>query len=133
LGRNEPKRLPRVLIIEDSALIAVLLEELVLECGCEVVGLASNIESARQAIAQHDYDAVLLDIGLHGGKSFDIADVLLERSVPFAFVTACHEILESRHRKVPVVPKPFSSTLLMNTVKSLVQLVDRPQQRRLQA
>ena len=125
------ERLPRVLIIEDTVLIAVLLEELVRECGCEVVGLATDIESARQAVARRDYDAVLLDIGLHEGKSFDIADVLLERSVPFAFVTAYHDILEPRHRKVPVVSKPFSTTLLMNTVKSLVQLVDLPQQSRL--
>lgn len=133
LGQKEAKRLPRILIIEDSALIAALLEELVLECGCDVVGLASNIESARLAIAKRDYDAVLLDICLHEGKSFDIADVLLERSVPFAFVTACHEILEPRHRRVPVIPKPFSTTLLMNTVKVLVQLVDEPQQCRLRA
>ena len=125
------ERLPRVLIIEDTVLIAVLLEELVRECGCEVVGLATDIESARQAVARRDYDAVLLDIGLHEGKSFDIADVLLERSVPFAFVTAYHDISEPRHRKVPVVSKPFSTTLLMNTVKSLVQLVDLPQQSRL--
>jgi len=119
---------PRVLIIEDTVLIAVLLEELVRECDCEVVGLATDTESARQAVARRDYDAVLLDIGLHEGKSFDIADVLLERDVPFAFVTAYHDILEPRYRKVPIVSKPFSSTLLMNTVNSLVQFADQPQQ-----
>jgi len=58
------ERLPRVLIIEDTVLIAVLLEELVRDCGCEVAGLAANVESARRARRQHDYDAVLLDIGL---------------------------------------------------------------------
>ena len=120
--------MPRVLIIEDTVLIAVLLEELVRECDCEVVGLATDTESARQAVARRDYDAVLLDIGLHEGKSFDIADVLLERDVPFAFVTAYHDILEPRCRKVPIVSKPFSSTLLMNTVNSLVQFADQPQQ-----
>ena len=120
--------MPRVLIIEDTVLIAVLLEELVRECDCEVVGLATDTESARQAVARRDYDAVLLDIGLHEGKSFDIADVLLERDVPFAFVTAYHDILEPRYRKVPIVSKPFSSTLLMNTVNSLVQFADQPQQ-----
>lgn len=118
-------RLPRVLIIEDTVLIAMLLEEIVRECGCEIAGLAFNIESARQAIGRHNYDAVLLDIGLDEGKSFDIADLLLERGVPFAFVTAYHDILEPRHQGVPIVRKPFSTTLLMNTVKSLLQLVDR--------
>src|SRR3974377_1537904 len=121
------ERLPRVLIIEDTVLIAVLLEELVRECDCEVVGLATDTESARQAVARRDYDAVLLDIGLHEGKSFAIADVLLERDVPLPFVTAYHDILEPRYRKVPIVSKPFSSTLLMNTVNSLVQFADQPQ------
>jgi response regulator of citrate/malate metabolism len=59
LGQKEAKRLSRILIIEDSALIAALLEELVLECGCDVVRLASNIESARLAIAKCDYDALM--------------------------------------------------------------------------
>ncbi len=111
----------------------MFLEEIVRECGCEIAGLAFNIESAREAVGRRDYDAVLLDIGLQGGTSFDIADVLLERGVPFAFVTGYHDILEPRHQKVPIVPKPFSSTMLVNTVKGLVHLVERPRQSRLGA
>ncbi len=130
---NGARHLPRVLIIEDTVLIAMLLEELVRECGCEVTELAYDIESARRAIARRDYDAVLLDIGLDAGKSFDIADVLLERGVPFAFVTAYHDILEPRHQKVPIVHKPFSTAVFMNTVKGLLRLVDAAQQFRLQA
>jgi DNA-binding response OmpR family regulator len=130
---NRARHLPRVLIIEDTVLIAMLLEELVRECGCEVTELAYDIESARRAIARRDYDAVLLDIGLDAGKSFDIADVLLERGVPFAFVTAYHDILEPRHQKVPIVHKPFSTAVFMNTVKGLLRLVDASQQFRLQA
>jgi DNA-binding response OmpR family regulator len=126
VSRKDAQRLPRVLIIEDTVLIAMLLEELVRECGCEVAELAFDLESARRAVARHDYDAVLLDIGLGAGKSFDIADVLLERGVPFAFITAFHNILEPRHQNVPIVHKPFSTTVLMNTVKSLVQLVHLP-------
>ena len=49
---------------QHTMLIAMLLEELVRDCGCEVAGLAANVESARRARRQHDYDAVLLDIGL---------------------------------------------------------------------
>ena len=128
VDQNQAKHLPRVLIIEDTLLIAMLLDELVRECGCEIAQVASDLESARRAVARRDYDAVLLDIGLDAGKSFDIADVLLERGVPFAFVTAYHDILEPRYRKVPIVSKPFSSTLLMNTVNSLVQFADQPQQ-----
>ena len=133
VDQNQAKHLPRVLIIEDTLLIAMLLEELVRECGCEIAQVASDLESARQAVARRDYDAVLLDIGLDAGKSFDIADVLLERGVPFAFVTAYHDILEPRHQKVPVVAKPFNTASLMNTVKSLVQIMDLPQRSRFRA
>jgi DNA-binding response OmpR family regulator len=131
VSRTEANHLPRVLIVEDTVLIAMLIEELVRECGCEIAGVAYDIESARQAVARRDYDAVLLDIGLDAGKSFDIADVLLERGVPFAFVTAYHDMFEPRHQKVPIVSKPFSTTSLMNTVKSLLQVVEAPQHFRL--
>jgi DNA-binding response OmpR family regulator len=130
---KQAKKLPRVLIIEDTVLIAMLLEELVRECGCEVAELAFDLESARRAVARHDYDAVLLDIGLDAGKSFDLADVLLERGVPFAFITAYHNIFEPRHQKVPIVSKPFSTTSLMNTVKSLLGTMEAPQQHRFRA
>lgn len=129
LGLNRAIHLPRVLIVEDTALIAMFLEDIVRECGCEVAGLAFNIETARQAVARANYDAVLLDIGLDGDTSFEIADLLLERGVPFAFVTAYHKILSPRHQKVPLILKPFSSASLMNTVRSLVQLLDCPQPR----
>jgi DNA-binding response OmpR family regulator len=130
IDKRSYPRWPRVLIIEDTMLIAMLLEELVRECGCEVVGPVLDIESARRAVARHDYDAVLLDIGLDAGKSFDIADVLLERNVPFAFVTAYHNVLEPRHQRVPIVTKPFRTVALMNTVKGLLGLLDNPQQSR---
>jgi CheY-like chemotaxis protein len=107
----------RVLIVEDTALIAMKIEELVRECGCEIAGIASRLKDARQAIARHNYDAVLLDVGLPGGKTFEIADMLAERAVPLAFVTAYQEALEPRHWKVPVVLKPFSSAVFTDTVE----------------
>jgi CheY-like chemotaxis protein len=118
---------PRVLIVEDTALVALMIKELVRECGCEIAGIASSLKDARQA--RHNYDAVLLDVGLPGGKTFEIADMLTESAVPFAFVTAYQEALEPRHWKVPVILKPFSTALFTDTVRMLTGLGDVPGKR----
>ena len=40
----------RILIIEHTLLIAILIEDIVCECGFEVAGHAGDIESARAAV-----------------------------------------------------------------------------------
>ncbi len=118
-------RRPRVLIVEDSLLIAMFIDEIAQSCGCDIAGTAYTLQEAREALARHDYDAVLLDIGLQTDRSFEIADVLSERKVPFAFLTAYEEILEPRHQNVPILLKPFSTDALVRTVHGLVGLKER--------
>jgi CheY-like chemotaxis protein len=100
---------PPVLIVEDTALVSIMIEELMPECGCEIAGIASSLKDARQAMARHNYDAVLLDVGLPGGKTFELADMLTERAVPFAFVTAYQDA-------------PFSTATFTDTVRMLTGL-----------
>jgi DNA-binding LytR/AlgR family response regulator len=52
-----------------------------------VSGKATTIAAARQELAKGNFDAVLLDIGLDGHSSAEVADVLLDMAVPIAFVT----------------------------------------------
>ena len=113
---------PRILIVEDTLLIAMFIDEIARFSGCDVAGISYTLQEAREALGRHDYDAVLLDIGLQSDRSFEIADVLLERNVPFAFLTAYEEILEPRHQNVPVLLKPFSTDALVRTILRLVGL-----------
>lgn len=77
----------RILVVEDEMLIAMLVEEMLLDLRCEVVGPVSTLDDALAAIRQHRLDGALLDANLHGRSSSPVADALLSRAVPFLLVT----------------------------------------------
>ena len=98
----------RVLVVEDEALIAMNLQEMLDALGCVVVAAATRVEEALAAVEDGGIDAVLLDVNLHGQPSFPVADALAAREVPFVFATGygVHALREDL-RDRPVLPKPF--------------------------
>ena len=90
-------RPPRILIVEDDLVIALMIEEFVREFGYAVSSVAGTVAMARQQIAQRNFGAVLLDINMEGEYQPETADILLEAEVPFAFVTGYDYVLEPRH------------------------------------
>src|SRR5438067_13075707 len=77
----------RILVVEDEALVAMMLEDMLAELGCEVVGPAMRLEEGLELARLNGLDAAVLDINLAGERSYPIADLLEERGVPHAFVT----------------------------------------------
>jgi len=111
---------PRILIIEDEFLIALLIEEMSRHLGYRVSGIAHNVTAARMALKKRDFDAVLLDINLDGRAGPDIADLLAKMAIPFAFVTGYEYAIEPRHEAVPILEKPFSPSELRAFLERLV-------------
>ena len=81
------ERSPRILIIEDELLIALMIEEMVREIGYRVSGVAHTMAMAGRELAKRNYDAVLLDFNIDGRYHAKIADQLTGWGIPFAFVT----------------------------------------------
>ena len=115
-----PRAPPRVLIIEDQMLIDNLVDDIVSELGYAVSGMAAAAAAAHQEFVKRNFDAVLLEIGLDGPYSPEIADVLLETGIPFAFVTAYDGPFEARHADVPLLRKPFTADQLRVLLEKLV-------------
>ena len=113
-------RSPRILIVEDELLIAVLIGEMVREIGYRVSGTAPTIAMARLEFAKRNFDAVLLDLNLDGQQHPETADLLLEYGVPFAFVTGYDYLVEPRHEKIPILQKPFTPIQLRALLETLV-------------
>lgn len=111
---------PRILIIVDELLIALLVEEMIRDIGFRVSGIARTTADGRVAIARRNFDAVLLDLNLDGQYHPETADILLELGIPFAFVTGCDYLLEPRHEKIPVLQKPFTPAQLHALLLTLV-------------
>lgn len=98
----------RILVVEDEPLVALdILTELEAS-GHRPVGPAASVSSALQAIREEVLDFVLLDGNLNGEAVDDVADLLQQRGIPFAFVTgADRSHLPERHQARRLVGKPF--------------------------
>lgn len=104
-----PERLAglRILVVEDEPLVAMLIEDLLLELGCTVVGPAATVAQAL-ALADTRLDGALLDVNLGAEQSYPVADKLAADGVPFAFVTGYgRHGLTGQHTERPTIPKPF--------------------------
>jgi CheY-like chemotaxis protein len=104
---------PRVLIVEDEAVIAMALELLLEELGCSIVGIAGNVQQALEMATKGDFDLAFLDVNLNGQKAHVLPGVLERRNKPFAFVTGygAQGVLAA-HAAAPLVTKPFSKATL---------------------
>ncbi|HEX4298038.1 MAG TPA: response regulator [Devosia sp.] len=111
-----------VLIVEDEALVAMMMEELVRELGVTDVHVCGDVASALELARLADIDCAVLDIRLRDGSSIEVADALAARGVPFMFSTGSDsEALEGRHAGRPFIGKPFRdddfTTLLLDTCR----------------
>jgi DNA-binding response OmpR family regulator len=114
----------RVLIVEDEALIGMLLEDGLLEAGAEVVGPACSVKEALELIdraaADGGLSAAVLDINLEGETVSPVADRLAALSVPFVFATGYGEgYNRGPHAAAPIVAKPFDGDQVTDIVKTL--------------
>ncbi len=111
----------RVFLIEDEVLIALLLEDMVLALGYEVVVGAATLDEAIAAARTGDFDLALLDLNLGGKLTYPVADILKARRVPFAFVTGYGSAgVLAAYTGVPVLEKPFRQEDLKTVIAQLL-------------
>ncbi len=77
----------RVLVVEDEALVAMLIEDFLVEFGCDMVGPFGTVASALEAARAEAFDFALLDVNLQGDKVYPVAELLTERHIPFVFLS----------------------------------------------
>jgi len=100
----------RVLLIEDEALVAMLLEDTLIDLGFSVIDTVSRLETAIEAVERGGFDVAILDVNLNGQPAYAIADRLRERAVPFVFATGYGaQGIDPGYRSVPVLQKPFGA------------------------
>lgn len=107
--------------MEDELFVAMLVEDLLADLGCQIVGPASSAGEAMTVAGREDFDFALLDVNLGDGEtSFDIAELLKGRGVPFAFVTGYGEQgVRADLRDVPVLSKPIDPRQLARVIERL--------------
>ena len=111
---SQPLSARRVLLVEDEALVAMLLETILEDMGCIPVGPAATVEEGLVMAADPaPLDAALLDVNIAGREVFPIAEALKARGVPFVFSTGYGESgLPDAWRGHPTVQKPFAESAI---------------------
>lgn len=118
-----PGRL-RVLIVEDEAIVAMMLEDMVADLGHEVAGVASRLDQAISSAGALDIGLAIVDLNLNGERTYPVADVLSGRGVPFVFATGYGpEGLAPHWRGAPVLRKPFQSHELESAIAEALSRV----------
>ncbi len=110
IGLSETKS--RVLIVEDEALVAMLLEDMLIDAGYAVSGTVSAIPQALDFVADAagDFDVAILDINLRGKPIFPVAEALVAAGKPFVFATGYGAgSLPEAWRNRPTLQKPFGA------------------------
>ncbi|MGA2943795.1 MAG: response regulator [Xanthobacteraceae bacterium] len=104
---------PRVLLVEDEALVGIMIQECLTEFGFRITGPVCTASEALSAAREGHFDAAILDINLGDGSVYRVAEILTERGVPFIFVTGYDsDSVDSRFQDVPVLQKPIERQML---------------------
>ena len=110
----------RVLVVEDEMMVSMLIEDMLGELGCKVVGPASRLDEAMALVEEADLDCAVLDVNLGGQPIFPLADLLRSKGAPFAFATGYGDAgLRDVDKGSPVLQKPFRESDLARVLGEL--------------
>jgi CheY-like chemotaxis protein len=72
----------RILVIEDEALIGMMLASMLEDLGCIVLGPATHVAEALAGAADMQIDAAIVDLNLNGVSALPVTEVLRQRGIP---------------------------------------------------
>jgi CheY-like chemotaxis protein len=112
----------RILVIEDSPVVAPYAVDVLGDLGCEVVGPAPNMAAARKLVEQGEFDAALMDVHIRGERVFPLCDMLEAQGVPYILTSGygdwkVPEKLEDR----PRLQKPYTIDDVEKALKKLLR------------
>ncbi|MEO5598992.1 MAG: HWE histidine kinase domain-containing protein [Novosphingobium sp.] len=112
-----------VLLVEDSLIIALDAEDILLRMGAVKVISDGTVAGAVAAIESEELDFAILDINLGDHNSFPIADRLDTLGIPFLFATGYGEQakLPERHRARLVLQKPYTIQMMARGIPQMLR------------
>lgn len=117
----------RVLVLEDDFYLAGDTERALRLVGATVLGPSATDDGGVEIVCSADVSCAVLDVNLGGGPTFRTADALLEKDVPFVFVTGYDDdVIPGRFEAVKRLRKPVE---LRQMVREVAQICTRSQGR----
>jgi CheY-like chemotaxis protein len=106
----------RILIVEDEALVADMLQMMLEDLDMVVVGPAGTVEQALALVGREMFDMAILDVNLRGQTIDPVADALRERKVPILFATGYGEGAADAAQGAPILAKPYTTDRLVGAL-----------------
>ena len=115
-----------ILIVEDEMLIALDIEQMLIELGHNIVALCTRVPAALVVAGRDQIDFAVLDINVAGVQSFPVARILRARRVPFLFLSGygARGLVEEFSESL-VLSKPFNKSDLEQIVLTALA-IDAP-------
>ena len=102
-------KLESALILEDEAIVAFALEEMLMDLGCERICVATTLAEAFRCIEDQIPELAVLDVNIRGDRSYGVAEALAAKGVPFIFATGYGDAEHPpAFSSVPTLTKPYS-------------------------
>jgi light-regulated signal transduction histidine kinase (bacteriophytochrome)/CheY-like chemotaxis protein len=120
-GSSHPLDGKRVLLVEDSMIIALDAEDVLKQMGASAVATAASVSRALAMIRADRFDVALLDVNLGAETSATVAEALKTLNVPFIFATGYGEgtVFLRDHPDAPVINKPYGASQMIGALASL--------------
>lgn len=108
----------RIFVVEDEALIAMMLEEMLEEMGFGIAERSSNLDSGMTFASEGEFDAAIVDLSLHGVSAKPIAEILEKRRIPYV-ISSGSSTVPAGMKPHAVVMKPYQFQDLETALRSM--------------
>jgi DNA-binding response OmpR family regulator len=118
MARLQP---PHILVLEDEWIIADQIEAALEDAGYAVVGPVGRVDAAMALLKRRPLDAAVLDINVHGDRSFRVARQLAQDAIPFVFLSGYAQTeLPATLSQRPLMQKPIDLLALCRCIDALL-------------
>lgn len=107
----------RILLAEDEGLIALELERILRDFGCDVVGPVASVDEVLEYARGGSFDGALLDVNLRGRRIFEIMPALQKLGLRLIITSGYDDatLFPAAFRATPRIAKPFNERELLRT------------------
>jgi DNA-binding response OmpR family regulator len=110
----------RVLVVEDEALISLMLEDALESAGAVVVGPASTVKGALDLLGEEAIDCAVLDVKLNDGISVPVAEALAALGIRFVIATGS-DTIPAGYNGAPVLHKVFLPDEVIDVIADILR------------
>lgn len=107
----------KVLIIEDEAMIALMLEDTIAALGHDVSGIAATLGEAQRHVAKGGFDLAIVDCHLKGEDAWPAVDMLASAGIPFILSSGGSLAdMPAAYADRPLLSKPYSMAAISDAL-----------------